>query len=123
MARVDWYFAEQGPGQVSDIVAHTFGATSAVRAAAIQLGERAASHLDLRAARRTGESHIEVEHRQGAGGSMLDSYVKLVDPDGGAGAIEFGWSKKDSDGDEYGHDGLGVLRDAMSEAVIRSKVR
>lgn len=123
LAKINWYYAAQGSGQVSDIVAHSRPAVDAIRVAANQMGERAADHLELRAFRRSGDAHIEVEHMGGAGGSQLDSYVKLVDEDGGAGAIEFGWSQINKDGDEYGHDGLAVLRDAMAEAVARARVR
>lgn len=123
MAKIDWYYKATGSGQISDIVAHSHASVNGIRKAANNLGDRAASNLDIRAVNRTGDSHIEVEHRHGSGGSRLDSYVKLVDPDGGAAGIEFGWDRINKEGFEYGADGLGVLRDAMSEAIIKSKVR
>lgn len=112
---VDWFYAPMGPGQISDIVAHTGPVVKEVRQQANKIGDRAASNLDTRAVHRSGDSHIEVLHK--GDGPELDSYVLLVDPDGGAGGIEFGWSQEGKSGNTYGADGIAVLRDAAMDAV------
>lgn len=127
-----WYQRETGPGQMSDIVAHTTPVVEALQQQANRLADRAQSNLDTRAVHRTGDSNVGVAHRGDSLGdgtvSRLDSYVYLYDPtdEGAAASIEFGWSqtRENEDGEEftYGHDGLRVLEDAVNFAVRTGKV-
>ncbi|MGO2778214.1 hypothetical protein [Glutamicibacter arilaitensis] len=109
MARITWYYGRTGRGQVGEIAAHSIPSVRGLKRAADAIGDKAASNLDVRALRRTGDSHITVTQGD------LDYYVNLVDPEGGAIGIELGWSQvhKDS-GHVYGSDGLAVLRDAAT---------
>lgn len=121
-----FYQREEGPGQMSEIFAHSRPVVEAVRDKAEALGARAQSNLDTRAVRRTGDSNIVVRHKgDDVGGvrSKLDSYVFLADPtdEWAAVGIEFGWSRarENMEGDHasYGADGLHVLSDAIGWAV------
>lgn len=116
MADIDWYYGRTGRGQVSDIVAHSIPSERGLKKIANRIGDRAASHLDTRAVHRTGDSHITVTQGD------LDYYVNLVDPEGGAAAIEFGWSQIHKGGTAYGADGLGVLRDAMGDTFRKGVI-
>lgn len=104
MASIEWYFDRTGPGQVGDIAAHSHVAARALKKIANRIGDRAASNLDTRAVRRTGQSHITVTK------GHLDWYVNLEDPKGGAMAIEFGTDDTPA---------LSPLRDAVGDAMTK----
>lgn len=117
MADIEWYYARTGRGQVGEIAARSAPSQHGLKKIADRIGDRAASHLDTRAVYRTGDSHITVTQGD------LDYYVNLVDPEGGAAAIEFGWSQiHKQSGTEYGADGLGILRDALGDTRTKGVI-
>lgn len=74
MARIYWYYADTGPGQLGDILSHMGGVKAEVRAKAESGAARAATILDTKPRVRTGDSQV------GVASGDVDSYVYLSDP-------------------------------------------
>lgn len=98
---------------MGDVVSHLSPVRAELTKQAFKIGAKAEARLAMH--RDKGESYIHV--RPSGAGTKLDAYVELVDPNGGAAAIEFGWRQarkfKDEGVVEYGADGLKILGGAI----------
>ena len=74
MAKIVWFYADTGPGQLGDILSHMGGVKAEVRSEAEAGRARAAAILDTRPRVRTGDSQI------GVASGDVDAYVYLSDP-------------------------------------------
>jgi len=102
-----WYYGRTGNGQVGDIAAHSIPSVNGLKKIANRIADRAASNLDVRALRRTGQSQITVTKGD------LDYYINLEDPNGGAMAIEFGTDDAPA---------LSPLRDAVGDVAQKGVI-